>query len=202
MENGFVYLDEAVPGVFCDAKYATDDNFTGAVVEGYRARRVVGAVALAEGLKEALERAQESGYGLLLWDGYRPQRAVDCFLRWANAREDGRTKERHYPRINRRDIVPMGYVAARSGHSRGSAIDLTLCDPRTGVPADMGGGFDLMDERSWHGAGGLDAGVTARRALLREIMEACGFQPYEREWWHYTLKNEPWPDTYFDFPIE
>ncbi len=202
MKEGFVYLDDVLPGVFWDAKYATEDNFTGSVVDGYYANRIVGTCELAAALLSATSLAAMSGYGLLLWDGYRPQRAVDCFLRWADAPEDGRTKEKHYPNIGKGDIVPLGYVIAKSGHSRGSTIDLTLCDIENGQMVDMGGGFDLMDVRSHHGAEGLSPVAARNREILREIMEKCGFNAYEMEWWHYSLKKEPYPNHYFDFPVE
>ncbi len=202
MKEGFVYLDAVLPGVFWDAKYATEDNFVGSVVDGYCTNRIVGTCELAAALLSAISLAAMSGYGLLLWDGYRPQRAVDCFLRWADDPEDGRTKAKHYPNIAKGDIVPLGYVAPKSGHSRGSTIDLTLCDLGTGQMADMGGAFDLMDVRSHHGAEGLSTVATRNRQILREIMEKCGFKAYELEWWHYTLKKEPYPNQYFDFPVE
>jgi D-alanyl-D-alanine dipeptidase len=202
MLEGFVYLDEALPGIFWDAKYATPDNFTGAVVDGYLTNRVVGTREMAEALKAAKRLAAAKGFGLFLFDGYRPQRAVDRFLRWAASPEDGRTKDRHYPNIDKADIVPLGYVAVRSGHSRGSAIDLTLCDPSTGCPAEMGGGFDLMDVCSHHGAEGIAPEAARNRETLRGIMEASGFSAYALEWWHYGLVDEPYPDRYFDFPIE
>jgi D-alanyl-D-alanine dipeptidase len=202
MTEGFVYLDAVLPGVFWDAKYATADNFTGSVVDGYHVNRIVGTRETAEAILRAIDLAAKQGGALLLWDGYRPQRAVDCFLRWADAPEDGKTKARHYPNIGKRDIIPLGYVAAKSGHSRGSAIDLTLCDPRSGHPLDMGGDFDLMDVRSHHGALELPPAAARNRQILREIMEKSGFVAYEMEWWHYSLKNEPYPDRYFDFPVE
>ena len=202
MREGFVYLDNALPGVSWDAKYASADNFTGAAVPGYLASRVVGTSEMAAALETAQNLAAARGFGLLLWDGYRPQRAVDGFLRWAASPEDGRTKAKHYPGIDKADIVPLGYVAARSGHSRGSAIDLTLCDLQTGKPADMGGDFDLMDICSHHGAEGVPLEAARNRETLRSIMEACGFSAYACEWWHYSLRNEPYPGQYFDFPIE
>ena len=202
MTEGFVYLDAVLPGILWDAKYATEDNFTGSTVDGYRVNRVVGTCELAAALLNAMSVAAMWGYGLLLWDGYRPQRAVDCFLRWADAPEDGRTKARHYPNIAKGDIVSLGYVAAKSGHSRGSAIDLTLYDKERGQTVEMGGGFDLMDVRSHHGAEGLSPVAVRNREILREIMEKCGFNAYEQEWWHYVLKKEPYPNRYFDFPVE
>jgi D-alanyl-D-alanine dipeptidase len=201
MKDGFVFLDELVPGIRWDAKYATWDNFTGKPVDGYVANRIVGTTALCAALENAQEKAASLGFGLLLWDGYRPQRAVDCFLRWSTQPEDGRTKPRHYPSIDRPEMFEKGYVAAKSGHSRGSTVDLTLYHLATGELAPMGGDHDLMDPISHHGARGIEPVETRNRQYLCSIMEDCGFGRYENEWWHYTLTDEPYPDTYFDFPI-
>jgi D-alanyl-D-alanine dipeptidase len=201
VKAGFGYLDEHAPGIRWDAKYATGDNFTGRPVDGYEANRIVGTSALCAALGNARDKAASLGFGLLVWDGYRPQRAVDRFLRWSAQPEDGRTKPRHYPNIERAAIVAEGYVAAASGHSRGSAADLTLYHLATGELAAMGGHHDLMDARSHHGARGITPAAARNRHHLRSLMEDCGFTPYEREWWHYTLTDEPHPDTYFDFPI-
>lgn len=201
MNEGFVFVDEYVPGIYWDAKYATWDNFTGRPVDGYLVNRIVGTRPLCAALESARVQAASLGFGLLLWDGYRPQRAVDCFLRWSQQPEDGRTKPRHYPNIDRADMVEKGYVAAKSGHSRGGAIDLTLFHLDTGERAPMGGDHDLMDAISRHGAQGITRRETQNRWHLRSIMEACGFSSYECEWWHYTLNGEPHPDMYFDFPI-
>ncbi|MFI7587064.1 D-Ala-D-Ala dipeptidase VanX [Spongisporangium articulatum] len=201
MNHDFWYVDERVPGIRWDAVYAGDDNFTGRAVDGYAVNRVVGTTALCVALAEAQERAQTLGLGLFLWDGYRPQRAVDCFVRWSRRPEDGRGKQRFHPRIDRSEMFEKGYVATRSGHSRGSAVDLTLYRPATGEFVPMGGDHDLMDVVSHHGAEGISAEATGNRETLCTLMEASGFVRYEREWWHYTLRDEPYPDTYFDFPI-
>ncbi len=201
MINDFVFVDEFVAGVRWDAKYATWDNFTGKPVDGYRANRIVGTRSLCAALDRAREKAASVGFGLLLWDGYRPQCAVDNFLCWSQQPEDGRTKLRHYPNIDRPEMFERGYVAARSGHTRGGAIDLTLYRLATGELAAMGGDHDLMDPVSHHGAPGITAVEAGNRQCLRSIMEACGFESYPSEWWHYTLKHEPYPNTYFDFPI-
>jgi zinc D-Ala-D-Ala dipeptidase len=201
MNDQFVFIDEYVSGIYWDAKYATWDNFTGKPVDGYVANRIVGTRALCAALERAREEAAALGFGLLLWDGYRPQRAVDSFLRWSQQPEDGRTKPRHYPNIDRADMLEKGYVATKSGHSRGSAVDLTLLHLATAERASMGGDHDLMDAISHHGAEGVTRVDARNRQYLRSIMEACGFSSYDREWWHYTLKDEPFPDTYFDFPI-
>jgi D-alanyl-D-alanine dipeptidase len=126
---------------------------------------------------------------------------VDCFLRWSAQPEDGRRKLRHYPHIDRPEMFERGYVAARSGHSRGSTVDLTLYHLATGELAPMGGGHDLMDPISHHDARGITPVEASSRQHLCAIMAACGFDRYDAEWWHYTLKGEPYPDTYFDFPI-
>jgi D-alanyl-D-alanine dipeptidase len=201
MEADFVFVDEQVPGVRWDAKYATWDNFTGKPIDGYLANRIVGTKALCAALDVAQEKAASRGFGLLLWDGYRPRRAVQTFLSWSEQPEDGRTKSRHYPNIDRAEMIERGYVSTRSGHSRGSAVDLTLYHLDTGERAAMGGDHDLMDSISHHGATGITPVEARNRQHLRSVMDACGFSAYDREWWHYTLKDEPYPDTYFDFPI-
>jgi D-alanyl-D-alanine dipeptidase len=201
MHADFVYVDEFVSGIRWDAKYGTWDNFTGRPVDGYLVNRIVGTTALCAALETAREKADSLGFGLLLWDGYRPQRAVDCFLCWSKRPEDGRTKARHYPNIERTEMFEKGYVAARSGHSRGSTVDLTLYHLTTGELAAMGGDHDLMDPISHHGAAGITAVEAQNRQHLCSVMETCGFNRYAREWWPYTLSDEPYPDTYFDFPI-
>jgi D-alanyl-D-alanine dipeptidase len=201
MERGFVFLDEVLRGVRWDAKYATWDNFTGTPVDGYEVNRVVGSDALADALQEAKTRAAAIGFGLLLWDAYRPQRAVDRFLEWSGQPEDGRTKQRFYPNIERPEMFTSGYVAPKSGHSRGSAVDLTLYRLDSGELAAMGGDHDLMDARSHHGAREVSGAESENRRTLCVLMEASGFDPYQQEWWHYVLRDEPYPDTYFDFPI-
>jgi D-alanyl-D-alanine dipeptidase len=202
MRDDFGFVDKLVPGLRWDAKYATWDNFTGKPVDGYLANRIVGTTALCAALARARDEAAARGYGLLLWDGYRPQRAVDCFLRWSEQPEDGRTKQRHYPNIDRAQMFDEGYVASRSGHSRGSTVDLTFYDLATGELAAMGGDHDLMDPVSHHGARGITRVEERNRQQLCSLMEGCGFARYDLEWWHYTLNDEPYPDTYFDFPIE
>jgi zinc D-Ala-D-Ala dipeptidase len=201
MNQDFVFVDESVPGIRWDAKYATWDNFTGRPVDGYFANRIVGTMALCAALQTAQAVAASFGFGLLLWDGYRPQRAVNCFLRWSKQAEDGRRKLRHYPNIDRPEMFARGYVALKSGHSRGSAVDLTLFHLATGELAPMGGDHDLMDPISHHGACGITPVETGNRQYLCSIMEDCGFDSYHCEWWHYSLRDEPYPSTYFDFPI-
>lgn len=199
LESGFVYLDEAAPGILWDAKYASADNLTGAPLDGYLADRVIGTRELGAAVERARAWFARSGCGLLVYDAYRPVRAVRAFAQWAARPEDYKTKDKHYPRIDKGELFALGYIAERSGHSRGSSVDLTLT--RDGRELDMGGIFDLMDEVSHH-SHPAPPEAARNRALLREGMEACGFRAYEGEWWHYNLAVEPYPDTYFDFPVE
>jgi D-alanyl-D-alanine dipeptidase len=200
LPDGFVYLDEAVPGVYWDAKYASSDNFTGSPVDGYEANRVACSGKMAEALVKARDLAAGKGLKLLIWDAARPQRAVDRFVAWSHEPEDDKTRAGHYPNLKKTQLFAEGYIARRSGHTRGAAADLTLID-QDGVPLDMGGGFDLMDAKSHHGAKGLTKVQEQNRKALKELMESCGFEPYEGEWWHYSLKSEPFPEEYFDFVI-
>jgi D-alanyl-D-alanine dipeptidase len=201
LHRDFCFVDELVPGVRWDAKYATWDNFTGKPVDGYLANRIVGSRALCAALRRARDHAASLGFGLLLWDGYRPQRAVDSFLRWSREPEDGRMKRSHYPNIERTEMFERGYVARKSGHSRGSAVDLTLYDLANRALVPMGGDHDVMDSRSHHGTKGITPAESRNRQTLSSIMQASGFRPLDCEWWHYALNDEPYPDTYFDFPI-
>ena len=200
LPTGLTHLDIALPNIRYEAKYATEDNFTGIIVDGYNADRVVISQAMIEPLETAAELASNQGYFLFVWDAVRPQRAVDAFIVWLDSPENGKTKPVFYPNLSKKKLT-KGYIAKRSGHSRGCAIDLTLIDER-GQFLDMGSDFDLMDPRSHHGAAGLTAEQTANRKALKKIMEQAGFTAYEKEWWHYILRPEPFPDTYFDFSIE
>jgi D-alanyl-D-alanine dipeptidase len=200
--NGdLAFVDELVPGVRWDAKYATWDNFTGRPVEGYLVNRIAGTTALCAALARARDEAATLGFGLLLWDGYRPQRAVDAFRRWSELPEDGTTKPRHYPNLARSEMFDRGYVSARSGHTRGSSVDLTLYRLDDGELLAMGGDHDLMDPVSRHGATEISPAEQRNRRHLLAVMEASGFRAYAYEWWHYTLRDEPYPQTYFDVPI-
>ena len=200
MDERFVDLAEAVPGIRMEIRYATHHNLTGHPLTGYLAPRALATREAAAALKKAFAAAQRLGYGMLIYDAYRPQKAVDDFVAWSNQPEDGLTKAEFYPLLDKQDLFLLGYIAEKSGHSRGSTIDLTLTDA-SGVPLDMGTGFDLMDDRSHHNASGITAEQGRRRAILCAVMAYAGFAPYENEWWHYRLMKEPYPESYFDFDI-
>ena len=198
MLPGFVYLDEALPGACWDSKYFGCDNFMGCPADGYTVNRIVMAQETAFALKDAQAEFLRDGFNIFVFDAYRPARAVKDFCRWV-AEGDDRRKALHFPFVNRQELISLGYIAAQSGHSRGGTVDLTLTE--NGQMLDMGGIFDFMDSMSAHGAP-VTPKQAQNRAYLRSVMLKNGFTDYECEWWHYRLKNEPYPDTYFDFVIE
>lgn len=195
------------PSIRADIKYAGSDNFVGATVDGYEAAKCLLARPAAEALAAVQRSLAADGLGLLVYDCYRPQRAVDHFVRWARDTTDLRTKAAHYPNVDKSRLFEEGYIAARSGHSRASTVDLTLvrlpsADVRTAAePLDMGTPYDFFDPRSHTESPEVTGSQLANRLRLREAMEAGGFRNYEKEWWHYTLRDEPWPETYFDVVV-
>lgn len=199
--EGFVDLSEVISGIGTDIRYATAHNLTGHPLAGYLAPKALATREAAAALAAAFQKARRLGYGMLVYDAYRPQKAVDDFVVWSREAETGATKAEFYPELEKKALFPMGYIAERSGHSRGSTIDLTLTDA-AGAPLDMGTCFDFMSERSHHGAAGLTREQNRNRIVLCDIMTRAGFIPYENEWWHYRLRNEPYPDTYFDCDIK
>ena len=200
MQDGFVDLAQAVPGIAVEIRYATAHNLTGHPLAGYCAGKAVATVEAARALQTAYTLAQRLGYGMLIYDAYRPQKAVNDFVIWSQQPESGETKAEFYPALEKADLFPMGYIAEKSGHSRGSTIDLTLTDGQ-GQPLDMGTAFDFMGEESHHNAPSATKEQAKNRVALRAIMAYAGFAPYENEWWHYRLMKEPYPQTYFDFDI-
>jgi D-alanyl-D-alanine dipeptidase len=202
LPSGFVYVDQVVPELRTDLRYRLADNFVGATVDGYAGARAIltQQAALALGLVQAELRPQ--GLGVLIFDAYRPQSAVNHFARWAKDLSDTAMKQRYYPEVEKTELFSQGYIAARSGHSRGSTVDLTLVSLTPPFQQlDMATVFDLFSPSSWLGATGLTARQEQNRALLQRTMQKHGFTPYSKEWWHFTLEPEPFPDTYFDFEI-
>lgn len=205
LPRGFVYLDQAIPGLLLDLRYAGALNFVGEPVDGYLKPRCILTAEAAEALKRVQEELRPFGLGLKVFDGYRPQRAVDHFVRWAGNIADTRMKAEFYPDVDKRDLFRDGYIAAKSSHSRGSTVDLTIVSLKgddEGRELDMGSGFDYFGLSSWPDNPGTASSSRAHRLLLRELMVKHGFKPYPQEWWHFTLKQEPWPDTYFNFPVQ
>ena len=199
--TGFVSVGEAIPDVLLDIRYYSGFNFIGERIDGYEEPAAFLTREAAEALKAAGTEAAGLGYRLRIFDAYRPQKAVDHFVRWAKDPEDIRMKQFFYPDLEKKDIIPLGYIAEHSGHSRGSTVDLTLFDMVSQQDLDMGGTFDYFGELSHPDYSGISGEQHANRMLLQKLMVKHGFRPLETEWWHFTLENEPWPDTYFIFPV-
>lgn len=200
---GFVYVDNLIPEIVLEIRYYSEDNFTGRRVTGYE--RPVGIISeqAADALQRVATELKEFGLGLKIYDAYRPQRAVDDFVQWAKNPDDQSKKAIYYPEVDKASLIRDGYIAKRSGHSRGSTVDLTLVYPGLGGPQelDMGTGWDYFGLESWPDSHAVTPVQRAHRMLLRVLMEKHGFAPLEQEWWHFTLRDEPFPDKYFDFPI-
>lgn len=201
LQEGFVYIDELIEDCIIDAKYFGTDNFMGRPAAGYEQNLVVMSREAAAGCVQAAEIFRKRGYVMKFYDAYRPQQAVDDFCAWGEVVEDQRRKPIQYPNVEKARMFDEGYIARHSGHTRGSAVDLTLVDGTTHQEVDMGSIFDFMDPRSWPDSPAVTPAQHANRMLLRDVMLQCGFEPYECEWWHFKVKNEPYPKTYFNFPI-
>ena len=199
--HGFVSVGEVIPDVLLDIRYFSSFNFIGKRIDGYEEPAAILTREAAQALKEASREAMEQGFRLKIYDAYRPQKAVDHFVRWAKDPEDIRMKAFFYPDLEKKKIIPQGYIAEHSGHSRASTVDLTLFDMATQQDVDMGGTFDFFGELSHPDYSGVSEVQHANRMLLQSLMVKHGFRPLETEWWHFTLENEPWPDTYFTFSV-
>lgn len=202
LPKGFVYLQEIIPDIILDVRYAGENNFLGTPVEGYKNKTVILAIPAARALEKVQQELKSQGYCLKVFDGYRPQRAVNHFISWARVSDDTLKKQQFYPDVDKKDLFRLGYISTRSGHSRGSTIDLTIVDLKTGTETDMGGPYDFFGELSHHNYSEISDVQKNNRTLLKKIMMKHGFQPYSQEWWHYTYQPEPFPDTYFDFIVD
>jgi D-alanyl-D-alanine dipeptidase len=202
LPEGFVYVDEVIPAARFDIRYFGEYNFVGTRIDGYNAPFAILSKEAAEALKRVSDELAEKGYGILIFDAYRPQKAVNHFVTWSRDASDTRMKAEFYPEVDKSRLFELGYIASKSGHSRGSTVDLTLVRLDTGEEIDMGGPFDFFGPVSHHGTDLVTEEQTANRNILKEAMEKHGFAAYDQEWWHYTLKPEPYPDTYFDFDVE
>ena len=199
--SGFVSVGEAIPAALLDIRYYSSFNFIGERIDGYEEPAALLTREAAQALKEASREAMEQGFRLKVFDAYRPQKAVDHFVRWAKDPEDIRMKAFFYPELEKKKIIPQGYIAEHSGHSRGSTVDLTLFDMATQQDVDMGGTFDFFGKLSHPDYSGVSEVQHANRMLLQSLMVKHGFRPLKTEWWHFILENEPWPDSFFTFSV-
>ncbi len=198
--SAFVDAATLVPGLVADMRYAGSHNFVGRPVDGYLAPHCLLTQAAANALADVARDLGSRGLVIKAFDCYRPVRAVMNFVRWARDLNDQAEKAEFYPDVDKRTLFRDGYIASRSGHSRGSTIDLTLATT-DGAELDMGTHFDFFSPKSWTDDSSISSQQHANRVLLATAMRRRGFRGYDKEWWHFTLRNEPFPETYFDFPV-
>ena len=199
-KSNFVPIYTVIDDAAYDIRYYSSNNFTGNKINGYKAPVAYMTKESLKALTLAAEDLRQQGYRLLIWDTYRPQKAVDNFVEWINNPNDAGDKT-FYPKLKKSKLVKGGYIAEKSGHTRGSTVDLTLIK-KDGSFVDMGGTFDLFSEISHPDYKKLTKEQKQNRKILYDAMIKAGFQGIDSEWWHFTLKNEPYPDTYFDFDVE
>ncbi|MBT8257321.1 MAG: M15 family metallopeptidase [Bacteroidia bacterium] len=199
--KGFVYIEDEIPSIKSELRYFGSDNFVGLPIDGYEKNKVILSKEATVALRAV--QAELAGYDLSIkiFDAYRPQRAVNHFIRWARVLNDTVNKSRFYPDVDKRNLFKEEYIASRSGHSRGSTLDITLVDLNTCEELDMGSAYDFFGKESWVDHKDISAEQRANRMLLQTVMVKHGFRNYPKEWWHFTLRNEPYPETYFDFVI-
>lgn len=199
--SGFVVLADHVPAIVQEIRYYSTYNFIGERIDGYEEPCAIATVEAARALKSVSNELFVKGYRLKVFDAYRPACAVKQFVLWGIEDQDIRMKQYFYPEQEKQELFRKGYIASKSSHSRGSAIDLTLLDMKTGKEVDMGSPFDLFSELSHPDNKTITEEQYKNRMLLQSSMIRGGFEPINCEWWHFMLKNEPYPDTYFEFPV-
>ena len=199
--SGFVLLSDMIPSIVQEIRYFSTYNFVGDRIDGYEEPCAILTKEAARALKTVSNEMLVQGYRLKIFDTYRPACAVKHFVLWGIEDQDIRMKPYFYPDLEKQELFLKGYVAKKSSHSRGSTVDLTLLDMKTGKELDMGSPFDLFSEKSHPDFRGITEDQYENRMILRNVMLRNGFAPINCEWWHFTLENEPYPDTYFDFPL-
>ena len=199
--SDFVLVTDVVPDAILEIRYYSTYNFVGNRIDGYDQPVALLTKEAAAALKTVSDDVIAQGYRLKIYDAYRPQMAVSHFVRWSKDADDIRMKKYFYPELEKGLLIPNGYISEHSGHSRGSTVDLTLFDMTTEKEVDMGGPFDYFGELSHSDYKGITAEQYANRMILQKAMVRHGFRSLDEEWWHFTLKDEPYPETYFTFPV-
>lgn len=202
LPEGFVNVQDVIPDLHVKLRYFSSHNFVGDTIDGYKANTLILTKSTAQALKQVHKELQSQNLCLMVYDGYRPQRAVYHFIRWAKDLNDTINKQEFYPKVEKHHLFRDGYISALSGHSRGSTVDLTIIDGITGEPLDMGSPYDFFGEQSWVEYQNITESQKQNRKLLQKVMIKHGFRNYPQEWWHFTLIGEPFPETYFDFVVE
>ena len=201
LPKNFVYLKDIAPSIRIELRYFSNNNFIGKPIDGYNSNSLVITEQTAKYLKKIQQELLRKELSLKIFDGYRPQQAVDHFVRWAKVLNDTIMKAQYYPKVKKKNLFKKGYIAEKSGHSRGSTIDLTIINIKADEALDMGSEYDFFGIQSHPLYKNISKKQKKNRMLLRKIMLDNGFKPYENEWWHFTLKKEPFPNTYFKFLI-
>ena len=202
LPEGFVYVKTIIPSIKIDLRYCSTNNFIGKPIDGYNKEVLILSKEATIALKNVQDELQAYNLSVMVYDAYRPPRAVNHFVRWAKDLNDTINKHYYYPDVPKTELFKREYIASRSGHSKGSTVDITLVDNTTCEPLDMGSSYDFFGKKSWVSNRKLTAQQLANRMLLQSLMRKHGFRHYPQEWWHFTLRNEPFPNTYFDFNVE
>ena len=202
LKKGFSYLSEVDGSIQQELRYFSSNNFIGKKIDGYKKNNVIISNAAANALKKVQAELKQMGLSLKVYDAYRPQQSVDHFVRWAKKLNDTLMKQSYYPTIRKSDLFKLGFIASKSGHTRGSSVDLSIVEIKTNKEIDMGSSYDFFGATSHSFHKKLSNRQEKNRMLLRNIMIKNGFKPYDKEWWHFTLVDEPFPNTYFNFDIE
>jgi len=200
--KNFVFIKDKIPNIELDMRYFGEDNFIGKPVDGYLTYNAILTKKATKALKKVQKELNSFGMGLKIFDAYRPQKAVDHFVRWGLDLEDRVMKNKYYPTVDKKNLFKEGYIAKKSSHSRGSTVDLTIIDLSSKEELDMGSCFDFFSKQSWVRYSKITAQQRANRMLLNGVMLRYGFKSYAQEWWHFTLRDEPFKNRYFDFNID
>lgn len=202
LPDGFVYVKEKIPGIKTELRYFTNNNFVGQKIDGYNKDVCILSRQATNALKKVQDDLKTFNLSLKIYDAYRPQRAVNHFMKWAKDLNDTIKKREYYPEVDKKDLFKDQYIASKSRHSSGSTLDVTLVDLETGFELDMGTPYDYFGPQSWIHFMRLTTQQKANRMLLQTIMTKHGFRPYPWEWWHFTLRGEPFKNLHYDFPVE
>ncbi len=202
LPKGFVYVKDSISDLDVELRYFTINNFVGKPIDGYVSNQLILTVEATSALINVQNELENNNLCLKVYDGYRPQKAVNHFIRWAKDLKDTINKGRFYPDVKKKNLFKEEYLASRSGHTKGSTIDLTIIDGNTGELIDMGSPYDFFGEKSWVNYSGITDKQKQNRNLLQSIMKKHGFRNYQKEWWHFTLIGELYPNTYFDFDVK
>jgi D-alanyl-D-alanine dipeptidase len=200
--SGFVYISDVDATIKSELRYLNTNNFIGKKIDGYDDNCLIATKETADALHKVQTILAKKGLSLKIFDAYRPQKAVNHFVKWAKVLNDTLMKHEYYPQVPKSELFKRGFIAEKSGHTRGSTVDLTIVAIKTGKELDMGSAYDFFGVESHPSYININELQKKNRLYLRKIMLDNNFSPYDNEWWHFTLRNEPFPETYFNFPIK